>query len=167
MTMSWIRETDADTPLERVLGQRPELLTRYRRFYQALWQDGSVPRRLLELTRLRIAAIHDCDAEWLIRDAGAGVDADELEALAAGRFDAFTESERAALAVAEQMPYAHHQISDADVAVLQRRLGPAAAVTLITALAFFDVACRLKLVLDIDAEGAALDAAPLRRGALI
>jgi hypothetical protein len=165
--MSWIGETDADTPLERVLGQRPELLARYRRFLQALRQDGPVPRRLLELTRLRVAAIHDCEAEWLIRDAGAGVDVDELAALAAGHLDAFAEGERAALAVAEQVPYAHHQISDADVATLKRLLGPAATVTLITALAFFDVACRLKLVLDIDAEAAALDDAPLRRGALI
>lgn len=165
--MSWISETDADTPLERVLGQRPELLARYRRFYQALWQDGPVPRRLLELTRLRIAAIHGCEAEWLVRDAGAGVDAAELAALEAGRFDGFSASERAVLAVAEQMPYAHHEITDADVAAVERLLGPAATVTLITALAFFDVACRLKLVLGVDAEAASLDAAPLRRGALI
>ncbi|HEX7034180.1 MAG TPA: carboxymuconolactone decarboxylase family protein [Pseudomonadales bacterium] len=106
--MSWRALADAPTPVERVLGLRPELLAGYRRFYRTLWRSGTVPRRILELTRLRIAAIHDCEAEWAVRDRHAGVDAAELDALRRGDDARFSAAERAALAVAEQMPYAHH-----------------------------------------------------------
>ena len=44
--VSWIEETSAGTPFEAVLGQRPELLDRYRAFYQTFWEDGLVPGRL-------------------------------------------------------------------------------------------------------------------------
>lgn len=165
--MSWIVPVAGGSPLERVLGQRPELLTRYRAFYQALWQDGPVPRRILALCRLRIAAIHGCEAEWQVRDPAAGIGERELEALARGDFGLFDEAERAALDVAEQMPHAHHQIRDAEVAALERLLGSPAAVTLLTALAFFDVACRLKLVLGVEPLRLHTDAAPLCGGALV
>jgi alkylhydroperoxidase family enzyme len=165
--MSWIAPAPGGSPLEHVLGHRPELLTGYRAFYQALWQDGPVPRRILALCRLRIAAIHGCEAEWQVRDPDAGIGDSELEALARGDFSAFVDTERAALAVAEQMPFAHHQIGDAEVAALERLLGAPAAVTLLTALAFFDVACRLKLVLDIEPARVDTDAPPLCRGALV
>jgi alkylhydroperoxidase family enzyme len=169
--MSWIAPANAsehgDTPMERVLGHRAPLLERYRRFYQALWRDGAVPRRLLELTRLRIAAIHDCEAEWLVRDAAVGLSDAELADLRRGVTDGFGGDERAALAVAELVPFAHHQITDADVEALSRRLGPAAAVALITALSFFDATCRLKLVFEVEVQPAKLDDPPLWRGALI
>jgi hypothetical protein len=165
--MSWIAPAPGGSPLEHVLGHNPELLARYRAFYQALWRDGPVPRRVLALCRLRIAAIHGCEAEWQVRDAGAGIAETELDALARGDFSAFVEAERAALGVAEQMPYGHHQIGDAEVAALERLLGTPAAVTLLTALAFFDVACRLKLVLGVEPVRLETDAPPLCRGALV
>jgi hypothetical protein len=165
--MSWIAPAPGGSPLEHVLGHRPELLVRYRAFYQALWRDGPVPRRVLALCRLRIAAIHGCEAEWLVRDPDAGIGDSELEALARGDFSAFAEAERAALGVAEQIPNAHHQIGDAEVAALERLLGAPAAVTLLTALAFFDVACRLKLVLGVEPVRLETDAPPLCGGALV
>ncbi len=165
--MSWITGTDGATPLEAVLGQRPELLTRYRAFYRALWQDGGLPRRLLELIRLRVAAIHDCEAEWVLRDPGAGLSEAELGAIRRGDTTMFAAAEQAALAVAEQMPYVHHQISDADVAALADAYGASGAVALLTALAFFDVTCRLKLVLEVEPLACELDDPPLKQGALV
>ncbi len=165
--MSWIESVDAGTPWEAVLGQRPELLTRYREFYRTLWDDALVPRRILELCRLRVASIHDCAQEWAIRDAEVALSEAELGALARGDFSGFSPEEKTALAVAEQMPYAHHQITDQEVAELNRALGSPAAVALLTALAFFDVTCRLKLVLEVDLLPAELAEPPLCEGALV
>lgn len=165
--MSWLTgEDNAPSALEGVLGLRPELLSRYRAFYATFWEDGLVPPRTLELCRLRIAAIHECEAEWLIRDATVGLSDEELKQLQAGRFDGYSSDEQAALAVAEQIPHQHHQISDADIQTLEHLLTPAGAVSLLTAIAFFDVASRLKLVLGVPGNPTNLAHAPLDDGAL-
>ena len=165
--MTWLSELDAPTRFEAVLEHRPELLTRFRAFYRTFWSDGLVPRRVLELCRLRIAAIHDCESEWVVRDAAVALDADALDALRAGRSGTFTTSEQAALAVTEQIPYAHHQVTDEDVDRLRDAYGASGAVALLTALAFFDVVCRLKVVLEVAPEPASLESPPLRAGSLI
>lgn len=165
--MSWIDETDAPTPYEAVLGQRPELLARYRAFYQTFWDDGLVPRRILELCRLRIAAIHDCAQERVIRDADVILSEAEAAALERGELAGFSPAERAALGIAEQIPYQHHQISDDQMAAADRALGAAGAVALLTACAFFDVNCRLRIVLGVGERAAALTKPPLDQGALL
>lgn len=169
--MSWITATAtataATTPFEAVLGQRPELLERYRAFYQTFWEDGLVPRRVLELCRLRIAAIHDCAQEWEIRDAGVALTDDELGLLERGEFSGFSASEQVALHVAEQIPYQHHQITDEQMADVDREFDAAGAVSLLTALAIIDVNCRLRIVLDVQAQPAQLNEPPLRHGALV
>ncbi len=165
--MGWLQEVEANSALERVLGQRPELLARYRHFYASLFEGRRVPRRILEVCRLRIAAIHGCEAEWLIRDAGVVLGEAELAALRAGRYDDFSPSERASLALAERMPHGHHSITDEQVRRVSEDLGEAGCVALVTATAFFDVMCRLRLVLEIDGEAARLDPPPLKSGALV
>jgi alkylhydroperoxidase family enzyme len=165
--MTWLAgNDDARSALEGVLGLRPELLARYRAFYATFWEDGLVPTRTLELCRLRIAAIHQCDAEWLIRDANVALSNHELGRLRSGRFDEYSSDEQAALAVAEQIPHQHHQISDDDIQSLEQTLTPAGAVSLLTAIAFFDVASRLKLVLGVPGKRMDLVHAPLDDGAL-
>lgn len=164
--MSWISPKEAATAFESALAHRPELLERYRAFYGSFWEDGLVPRRTLELCRLRIAAIHDCAAEWLVRDPQAGVQPEELVNLRSGSFTDFAPAEQVALQLAEQLPFAHHQITDAQVGAVKDALGEPGCVSLLTALAFFDVSCRLRLALDIAAEPVELDQPPLRDGAL-
>jgi alkylhydroperoxidase family enzyme len=166
-TMTWLTENDdAASALEGVLGLRPELLSRYRAFYATFWEDGLVPARTLELCRLRVAAIHECEAEWLIRDASVGLSNEELDRLQSGRFDGYSSAEQFALAVAEQIPHQHHQIGDDDIKALERTLTPAGAVSLLTAIAFFDVSSRLKLVLGVPGHRADLSQAPLDDGVL-
>ena len=164
--VSWIGEAEGATPLERVFAQRPELLRRYKAFYASLWEGGVLPRRVLELCRLRIAAVHGCAQEWAVRDAGVHLSAAEAAALEAGECSCFTPSEQAALAVAEQFPFQHHEIDDAAVAEVQAAFGAKGAVALLTALAFFDVTCRWKLTLAVPAQPVALDRPPLHQGAL-
>jgi len=164
--MGWIAALDAPTRFEAVLQQRPELLTRFRAFYATLWSDGALPARVLELCRLRIAAIHACEAEWMIRDARVELEPATLASLRTGRFEGCAAEEQVALAVAEQLPYAHHAITDADVERLNEAFGAPGAVALLTALAFFDVICRLKIVFEIEPEPVVLTAPPLRDGSL-
>jgi alkylhydroperoxidase family enzyme len=164
--MTWIAAPDAATPFEGILGQRQELLARYRTFYASLWSEGLVPRRVLELCRLRIAAIHDCEAEWRLRDAALALTDTERQALRRGDFQGFDTTEQAALNIAEQTPFAHHGITDEQVAAVAAALGPKGTVTLLTALSFFDVTCRWKLVFGVPAADGVLDPPPYTGGAL-
>ncbi len=165
--MSWITRAGDLPPLEGLFAHRPELLARYKAFYSALWDDDLVPRRVLALCRLRIAAIHGCAAEWAVRDAGAVLDSSEAAALKRGDFAAFAASEQAALAIAEQFPFRHHEVSDADVAAAAAAFGEAGTVALMVALAFFDATCRWRLAFDLAEWPADLDSPPLHQGALV
>jgi len=149
--MSWLHGlAEASSAFEAVLGLHPELLQLYRAFYGALWDHHLVAPNLLELCRLRIAAIHGCEAERAIRHAAAGVTDAQLAALdrwrAAG---CFSPVERAALALADKMPWEHHGVTDEDVAALRVHLTDPQVVALTVALTLFDANCRLRLVLDI------------------
>ena len=165
--MSWMSSAGNSPPLEGLLAHRPELLTRYKAFYSALWDDGLVPRRVLELCRLRIAAIHGCDAEWAVRDVGIVLEVSEATALKRGKVVAFTASEQAALAIAERFPFQHHGVSDADVALATEAFGEAGTVALMVALAFFDATCRWKLAFDLEERSVDLESPPLHQGALV
>ena len=157
----------AKTPFESVLAHRPELLAGYRAFLSSLWSEGLVPRRILELCRLRVAAIHDCEPEWVVRDAEVPLTDDELDALKAGKLEPFDSAEQAALVVAERMPYQHHQLADVEVEAVKQTIGDAGCVSLLNAVALFDGNCRLKLILDVVPEATSLDQPPLRDGALV
>ncbi len=146
----------AESELAGVLAHRPELQVRYRAFMKSVRGDGNLPPRLLELCRVRVAQIHDCAAELALSDAAAPLTAAEKDQLAAGRLGDFSDAEQAALAIAELMPYAHHQLDDAAVKRADELLGHAGCVALLTALAFFDVNCRLKLTLGVEATAQSL-----------
>lgn len=143
---SWIHALPAATVLDGVLAHRDPLARRFRAFYAHLWDATRVPTRTLELCRLRIAAIHDCETAWRERRADVPLADAELDDLWRGEFARFSRDERAALAVAERMPFAHHDIGDTDVAAARASLGEAGTVALLTAIAFFDVTCRWQLV---------------------
>lgn len=164
--MSWLLHEEATTPFESILAHRPELLAGYRAFYESLWTEGLVPRRILELCRLRVAAIHGCRQEWLIRDAEVDLSSRELQALESGDPAPFDETEQAALAVAERMPYQHHELTDEEVAKVKQTIGNGGCVSLLNALALFDANCRLKLTFDVREEPMALKQPPTRDGAL-
>ncbi len=125
---------------------RSALQDKYAAFYATLRHNESVPLRILELCRHRIAAIHDCEAEWSIADPEVPLTATEKDRLRRGEFSEFTVAERAALAVAEKISFQHHQITDTEVERIRADLGEAGCVALLTALSFFDANCRLRIV---------------------
>lgn len=166
--MTWLTAVpDAPSPFESVLGHRPELLALYKEFYGRLWDEALLPAALLELCRLRIAALHGCEAERAVRHAQADLSAARLAALDEWtEADLFTPAERAALTIAEKLVWAHHDITDADVAEAKRHLGPAGVVALLTAVSLFDATCRLRLAFDLPAVAATVDAPCSAHGTL-
>jgi alkylhydroperoxidase family enzyme len=133
--------------LEPLFASRPELWTRFQTFHDSLWTSGHISRRVLELCRLRMAAIHDCAGEWNFRTSDVFLSEPETAALRCGDFSAFDHCERAALELTEKLPFQHHDITDMEVKAVEDGYGSAATVALLTAIAFFDVRCRWQRVL--------------------
>ena len=147
--MALITPVDDEPGLAGVLAHRPDLSERYARFYEEMWRNPSVPSRVLQLCQARIAQIHDCPVEFDSPDERRGLDAGDLDALAGGDLKYFSEPEQAALELAELMPYGHHSVTDEHVRRADAAFGHGGCVTLLTALAFFDVQCRLRLTLEM------------------
>lgn len=130
----WLQE-DIDS-IEALLTLHPALGEQYRSFLATVETAGELPPRVLLLCRALIRQIHGCAP-------GEVTDAEALD-LAAGRYDRFSAPEQAALVAAERMPYQHHQLLDEEVEAVKAAFGEAGCVALLTALAFFDVTCRLE-----------------------
>ncbi len=146
--MTWLEGAEGDPPFDAVLGLRPELRDLYRAFYGKLWDEQLLPASILELCRLRVAQLHECESELAVRDEGAGVDQEQLDALAHWQeSDRFSAAEREALLLAEKMPWQHHEITDEEHAALRAHFGDEGTVALTVGIALFDANCRLRLVL--------------------
>ena len=157
--MTWLKGAEGEPPFDAVLGLRPELRELYRAFYGKLWDEQLLPASILELCRLRVAQLHECEAELAVRHAGAGVEPAQLDALADWQTsDRFTAAERAALLLAEKMPWQHHEITDEEHAVLLSHFGDDGTVALTVGVALFDANCRLRLVLDTEPSPIAAEA---------
>ena len=134
-----------------LLAARPELADHRATMLDGIWRDSGVPPRLLELARLRVAALRHDEAGVAARTpaaVAAGLDEDGVDALAAWPTDPrFTPTDRAALALAEQFVMDCHGITDAQVAELRDALGDQATVGFLIALALFDGFSRAATVL--------------------
>ena len=134
-----------------LLAARPELADHRATMLDGIWRDSGVPPRLLELARLRVAALLRDEAGVAARTpaaVAAGLDDDLVDALAAWPTDPrFTPTDRAALALAEQFVMDCHGITDAQVAELHDALGDQATVGFLIALALFDGFSRAATVL--------------------
>ena len=144
--MTWLKGAEGSAPFDAALALRPELRDLYAAFYGKLWDEELLPPNLLELCRLRVAQLHDCEAELAVRHAGAGVSDEQIEALADwSQSDLFAPPERAALTLAEKMPWQHHDLTDDEYAELRAHFGEAGVVALTIGVALFDANCRLRL----------------------
>lgn len=142
----------APASLEALLARRPDLLEPHRRYYARVFEDDVAPADLLELGRLCVATVHGCESELAIRCPGTGVTEDQVAALPDWRDAAcFSDLQRAALALAEKMPFRHKEVTDEDLAPLRETLGEPRTVGLFVALGLFDATCRLRLVFGVEA----------------
>lgn len=141
--MTWI-PTAADGPneLSRVFAQRPELFAAWREFEALLWKPERLDPVLLELCRLRIAAMLDAPFALAARTPAAraaGLDEMRIAALDGWwKSPLFSDVERACLRFAEQFALDPKGISDADAEAVVAALGDAGMVAFVEALAIFD-----------------------------
>lgn len=129
---------DQATPLEqgllRMMAHAPAITKGYLGFAAAIIQHGRLPRRLVELVRLRIAFHNQCRSCMAIRYQSA-VDAGVTENLVcslARPFEApdLTAAEKAALAYADLSATDHLSIDDAMFATLRQHFDEAQIVEL-------------------------------------
>lgn len=121
--MNWL--TGGEDSFERSLALHPELHKKYLAFLSAVDGAEAVPADVLSVCRTRIRQIHGLVADEPLIDA--------------------SDAQLTALQVAESIPYQHHQLTDETVAAARETFGSAGCVALLTALSFYDVACRLDL----------------------
>ncbi len=164
--MTWLTETEGQTPLERVLRKRPELFEYLPGSVAGVWSAGIVDPVILELCRLAIAEVHRCRSELSLRYAEAreaGLTEEKISAL--GSYDSselFSDRERLCLRLAEQFALDVHGVTDEDFEMLRTHLSDAEVVALVYSLVVFDGLARLRALLDIEplANGPVVISAP-------
>ena len=125
------------------LALRPALQEKYITFLKAIESTESVPQRVFVLCRARIAQIHGQDTQ--------GVTTDEKKILKSQRHEMLGSDAKIALVIAEKIPFQHHLIDDVEVETAKVAFGEDGCVSLLSALAFFDVTCRLNAAISGDA----------------
>ncbi|GEM_PF-485002 len=149
--VTWLKTEQGIAQFDAALALRPELRDLYAAFYGKLWDDELLPSSLLEICRLRVAQLHECEAELAVRHEGASVSEEQIRALANWQeSDLFSEPEKAALTLSEKVPWQHHDLTDEDYSDLRTHFGEAKAVALTVGIALFDANCRLRLAFDTD-----------------
>lgn len=150
--MTWLAETaDGATPLEEVLGLRPELEVLLGDYLDQAWSGCDAV--LLELCRLRIATLHgDVVQQRLRHDTAlaAGLTEDKVAALARHHDSPlFSELERACVSYAELYVIDVHSITDADADRVKAGMSDAEFVAFTVALGLFDGIGRFRLILGL------------------
>jgi 4-carboxymuconolactone decarboxylase len=150
-----VREAGAPgVNLYRALGNAPRLLEAWIDFAWALREHCDTPRRLRELVILRTAQRMLSQYEWTqhrFMAAEAGVDEREVAELSMWRTSpAFTDAERAALALTDALVDGH--VPDEVNATIDEHFGPQARVELTLTAAFYCAVPRLLDALRVPVE---------------
>tara|TARA_A100001011_G_scaffold220886_1_gene228820 strand:+ start:92 stop:490 length:399 start_codon:yes stop_codon:yes gene_type:complete len=127
-----VAELSQNRGISLATAQLPQkLFDKYKNFIDSTIDGHQIPADILEACNSRIREIHGFEV------------ADNK----AGEHLPLTEKplKLAALKVAEKIVFRVHDIQDNELDPLKKNLGEAGCVQLITALAFFDVECRLEL----------------------
>ena len=156
--MSWLPALSPGvTPLDRVLGLRPNLHADVRTLLAVFVERRLIDPVVLELCRLRVAQLLGCASELAIRwqpARDAGLDDGKIALLSRWPTDpSFTDAERACLTVAERFVLDPHGLTDDEAAAARAHLGDAGVVALLEALALFDGLARFRVMLGVAPEG--------------
>ena len=108
-----------------------KIFDKYKNFIDSTIDGHDIPAGILEACDSRIRQIHGLEVDNKSSSGDLSLTENFLK--------------RAALAVAEKIAFSVHDIEDSDLDPLKKAFGEAGCVQLITALAFFDVECRLEL----------------------
>ena len=106
---------------QKALAHRPEMLKNFLSFYASVGR--SLDRKLYELIYLRVSLIngcHYCVQHHVASSKRVGLTAEDWAALKAGDYSPYAEKERAALTYVEKLTRSPHDVSDADLASLNK-----------------------------------------------
>ena len=132
------------------LGASLDIEDAFHAVWEALERQHHLPLAMLELARLRLAALHRADHEMALRSSWAtGLSERKAESTLAGNWHRdpdFDASERAILAFTEVHAQGAEFITDELAADIKDHFGDTGLVCLIEALGFIDARIRLALV---------------------
>lgn len=131
--MSWFSTANNR---DDIIAEAPFLAETFHEFYRSFWQLPMLPVQTLELCRLRIAQLHQCDTEW---------QREEIALPAAMRKDlsqwnksaSYSAAEQACLEFAEVYTMDPQAISDEQADAVKAYYSDAGLVALIEALGMF------------------------------
>ncbi len=150
---SWLgAEALGTTPLQRLLALRPELQPRVNDYLPTAWAASDPV--VLELCRLRIAALHGDRAQQRLRHdtaVAAGLTEQQVAALPRHHDSPlFTHHQRRCVAYAEQYVVDVHSLTDAQAEAIRAETGDDGFVAFTVALGLFDGLGRMRLALGLD-----------------
>jgi alkylhydroperoxidase family enzyme len=151
--MTWLTNLpDGGDQHAQALAVLPNVAQRYQQLSERIWQS-SADAALLELCRIRIAALHCFHWDSALRSAAA---AHVTEAQIAALPDyssspLFTEQQRRCLEFAEQYVMDVHGITDDDFHRVAETMTPAEMTAFTFALGIFDGMARFSAILGINA----------------
>jgi alkylhydroperoxidase family enzyme len=149
--MNWI---GTGNDRQSTMQELPDIAASFTQLYQSLWMQPHIPAATLELCRLRLAQLHQCEAEWQREDYV--LRASRRDALS--RWDSddqFTDAERACLAFTEVYAMDTQAITDEHADAVKSHFGDAGLVLLVEALGILDGMTRLSLLWQLPVCGAA------------
>jgi uncharacterized peroxidase-related enzyme len=107
--------------IQKALAHRPEMLKNFLPFYASVGR--SLDRKLYELIYLLVSFINGCRyclQHHVASSKRVGLTADDYEALREGKYSRYSDKERTALAYAEKLTRAPHEVTDADFTELKK-----------------------------------------------
>jgi uncharacterized peroxidase-related enzyme len=107
--------------VQKALAHRPEMLKHFLGFYASVGR--SLDRKLYELIYIRVSVVNECRyclQHHIASSKRVGLTREDWAALKAGNYSHFSEKERAALAYADELTRAPHEINDDDFLPLKK-----------------------------------------------
>ncbi|MFD7437319.1 carboxymuconolactone decarboxylase family protein [Streptomyces sp. NPDC059861] len=144
------------------IGNSPGLLATYLPFLRRLNGPGALEVRVKDLVAVRVAVLNHCRYTASHRCTSAlagGVEVDELAAVADGELEGFSERERLALRLAEEMTVALPKVPVGEGLTgvstslrdeVQRMFSPAALVELVMCISMWNALSRFHRVMDFE-----------------
>lgn len=145
--MSWVSSGDDS---RAVVGALPALAATFDPLYRALWSQAHLPPATLELCRLRLAQLHQCDVEW--QRSEVDIPAGKRDALRNWDSDRqFSDAERACLAFTEVYAMDAQAVTDELASAVKEHFNDAGLVLLVEALGILDGMTRLSVLWQLPA----------------
>ena len=151
--MSWLHSAD-NAGFESVFSLRANLFEDYKYFYSLFWSRVLLPHHLMELTRLRVAQLHNCKSELSLRYRFEEAPTEsKIEALPNWYKDSsYRKIDKACLEIAELFVQDPHSITDQMTESAKEDISDAGLVALMEWLALCDGFCRFQLMTEVSCD---------------